>query len=297
MKTFILKWRPRISNYKFSEFSYNLQNIDYLEFNWQVDEYEKAKAGDRFYMLVTGTKREGVVMKGYFISDPYEDADWAGRDRAVHYVRMDVQVMIDPRRCPILLTSELSNAMPKFDWNHCRCGSELPEEYIDVMESMWDEYFENNEDIFDWKNANHRFIPFTIDDALLIASDVHENHLDIYGNSVFLHVYKMGILGKNREEKICGYLHEFLDCEGYSVEDLVEMHCPERIIKTLELLKYDKDMPYLDYIRKIGESGNKTAIAVKCNDLYDTLSLDKDAGNLEQMRMHAEAIQLLASYK
>lgn len=296
MKTFILKWRPSISNYSFSEFSSNLKNIDCLYFNWEVYEHDKVRPGDRFYMIVCGTRKEGVVMKGYFISGSYKDDDWSDRGREVYYAKMKVQVMVDPRKAPVLSVNELAEAMPDFDWEHCHCGCELPESYVDVLEAMWEEYFEEYEYVFDWKKANFtNYRQFTLEDTWLFANEAHEDQVDMYGNPVLRHVFAVGTVGLNREEKICGYLHEYLECDGCSVEDLMEMKCPERIVRVLELLKYDEKIPYMDYIKRICESGNKTAIAVKFNDLNDTVDLDKAAGNVEMMQLHSEALQMLAN--
>ena len=58
-------------------------------YNWSVWEYEKAKCGDRFYMVRVGEGNTGVVMSGVFDSHPYEAADWSGKGRRTFYMDMD----------------------------------------------------------------------------------------------------------------------------------------------------------------------------------------------------------------
>lgn len=43
------------------------------------------------------------------------------------------------------------------------------------------------------------------------------------------------------------------------------------IVDTLCLLTHYESEPYLDYVRRIAESGNRIAIAVKLNDLHHNL--------------------------
>ena len=46
------------------------------DFNWSVWEYEKAKEGDKFFMVKVGPGTNGIVMAGKFTSEPYKDEDW-----------------------------------------------------------------------------------------------------------------------------------------------------------------------------------------------------------------------------
>lgn len=58
------------------------------DFNWSVWEYEKAKEGDKFFMVKVGPGTNGIVMAGKFTSEPYKDEDWSGKKRTVYYMDM-----------------------------------------------------------------------------------------------------------------------------------------------------------------------------------------------------------------
>ena len=59
------------------------------------------------------------------------------------------------------------------------------------------------------------------------------------------------------------------------------------------LLCHDKSVPYLDYVRNIVESRNRTALAVKLNDLHHNLARGKAGGHLKQVKKHTEALELI----
>ena len=99
--------------------------------------------------------------------------------------------------------------------------------------------------------------------------------------------------GSNEEEMICGFLHDVLEDSDYSAGDLREYGFSEHIVDTLMLLCHDKSVPYLDYVRNIVESGNRTALAVKLNDLHHNLARGKAGGHLKQVKKHTEALELI----
>jgi len=74
MKTYILFWNPAISSYKLEDFQREIDDYENADMNWGVWEYEKACAGDRFFMVRCGSGKTGICMSGYFSSDPW--AQW-----------------------------------------------------------------------------------------------------------------------------------------------------------------------------------------------------------------------------
>lgn len=59
------------------------------------------------------------------------------------------------------------------------------------------------------------------------------------------------------------------------------------------LLYHDKSVPYLDYVRNIVKSENRTALAVKLNDLHHNLARGRAGGHLKQVKKHTEALELI----
>ena len=150
MKTFILFWNPAISSYKLDDFQRELEEMTeyYNNMNWSVWEYEKASAGDRFFMVRCGNGKTGICMSGYFSSNPYKDEDWSGRERVTYYMNLEPDVMIHPDYLPILTTKELMSALPSFDWKGGHSGRLLDDKNAEKLESLWKEFLERNDENF-----------------------------------------------------------------------------------------------------------------------------------------------------
>lgn len=155
--TVVLMWNPSISSYTMERFEDDLKALfngwvdDY--FNWSVWEFEKAKEGDKFYMVKVGPGTNGIVMAGKFTSDPYKDEDWSGKKRTVYYMDMEISHMIHPDRCPLLTSEKLSKEIPDFVWTGGHSGQVLNDEQAKKLDSLWDAYLNGNLDIFEVRAA------------------------------------------------------------------------------------------------------------------------------------------------
>ena len=144
-KTFIMRWNTDISNYKLSEFENAMEDFfdEGFYYDWSIWDYQKAHVGDRFYMVRTGKGKNGVVMRGYIMGEPYPDEDWSGKGRRVYYIRMKPLTMLDPERAPMMITTdELSEKIPGFDWKEGHSGMILSDEQAAKLEVIWDRYAE-----------------------------------------------------------------------------------------------------------------------------------------------------------
>ena len=297
MRTFILEWRPSISSYKMKDFNDDLHYLGYGEFNWSVYDWKEARSGDNFYMVKCSEGCTGIVMKGFFISEPYLADDWSGRKREVHYMDMRPTCMVHPDMCPVITTAQLEEAMPDFQWNGGHSGRLLPSEYASLLDRMWDRYITDfPEELWTVKTGGRHIIPEAgIDDAVNIASRAHMDARDLDGNPVILHALAVGMSGKTDQENICGFLHDVIEDTDYSAGELREEGFSESIIDTLMLLTHEKDTPYMDYIHRIVASGNKTAIAVKMNDLRNNLERGREGCHERLVKKHSEALAYMES--
>lgn len=144
-KTFIMRWNTDISNYKLSEFENAMEDFfdEGFYYDWSIWDYQKAHIDDHFYMIRTGEGKNGVVMRGTIIGNPYPDEDWSGRGRKVYYIRMSLSNMIHPDRSPLLLTTdELTEAIPEFNWKEGHSGEILSDSQADKLEEIWKDYIE-----------------------------------------------------------------------------------------------------------------------------------------------------------
>lgn len=236
MKTFILEWRPAISSFKEEDFQDELKYMENSEFNWSVFDWKNARSGDNFYLIKCGEGKTGIVMKGFFTSEPYIADDWSGMQREVHYMEMRPTVMIHYDNSKgIITTRELEEAMPDFEWNGGHSGRELSEEYAKILDEMWDSYIEKFSKMdFDCKMACKLFRPEAgIDDAVGVAQDGLYDIVDEEGQPMILKALSLGLAGRNEKEKICGFLSLLLNHSEYSAGEIRERGFTEDIIDTL----------------------------------------------------------------
>lgn len=132
----------------------------------------------------------------------------------------------------------------------------------------------------------------TIEQALRIAVDAHEGQKDLDGRPVILHPLAVGLAGTDRQEMIAGFLHDVVEDTDVTFDDLLEQGVDEGIVDALRLLKHDKGTDYYDYVRRIIDSGNTIALAVKRNDLTHNLQRGRAGGHWKQVQKHEKALEM-----
>lgn len=138
--TFILMWNPDISSVTLDDHRYGIAHMLTEYFNWSVWDYEKAKCGDRFFLVRVGMGNTGIVMSGIFDSQPYEDGDWSDKGRRVFYMDMLPNVILDPEKAPMVTMEEVQKVIPSFDWTGGHSGRLLAKEDAIKLESIWSEF-------------------------------------------------------------------------------------------------------------------------------------------------------------
>ena len=111
----------------------------------------------------------------------------------------------------------------------------------------------------------------TIEETLQIALDAHMGQKDLDGMPVVLHPIAVGLMGCNDAETKTGFLHDVVEDTGLTLDDLRQKGVDEDVVAALELLTHRDEEDYFEYVRRIAESGNITAIHVKINDLRHNL--------------------------
>ncbi|MGN0033398.1 MAG: hypothetical protein ACI358_06450 [Candidatus Limimorpha sp.] len=135
-----------------------------------------------------------------------------------------------------------------------------------------------------------------IEKCIAIAVKAHEGQRDIDGNAVILHPLIVGSMGLTDAEKCVGFLHDTIEDTDLTLEDLRKQNIPEEIIEALDLCTHDKDMEYYQYVQRIIESGNETAIHVKYNDLKHNLARGKAFKYPRLVEKHSMAIKMIEDY-
>ena len=153
-RTFILMWNPDISSVKLEDHNKDIPNMVTGYFNWSVFEHEKAHKGDRFFLVRCGEGKTGVVMSGFFDTNPYLGKDWSGRGRKVYYMDLVLNAILNPEVAPMVTTGELQDAIPDFNWHGGSSGRLLTEKQAKTMENIWRKYLLSIEDKIDGFTIN-----------------------------------------------------------------------------------------------------------------------------------------------
>ena len=107
----------------------------------------------------------------------------------------------------------------------------------------------------------------TIEETLQIALNAHSGQKDLDGKPAVLHPVAVGLMGSNDAEIKAGFLHDVLKDSDLTIDDLRRKGVDEEVLAALDLLTHDKGTDYFEYVSRIANSGNCTAIHTKLNDL------------------------------
>lgn len=301
--TFILMWNPAISSYTMERLDSDMSEWAHSnwwgdDFDWSVHEWQKARKGDRFFMVRVGEGNTGVFAAGRFTSEPYEDEDWSDKKRNVHYMQMEFEAVFHPERSEIITTAELEAELSHIDWRKGHSGQMLEAEDAVRLELMWRDFVGRNKSMLlprAVKNEDYDSRS-DIDKAVELASKAHAADYDLDGNPTILHPLAVGMMGKTDAERIVGFLHDVVEDTRYDFDDLVDMGFSEEVISALRLLTHDKYTPYMEYVENICKSGNMTAIRVKMNDLRHNLARGKEGGHMRCVEKHTKALAFIEAY-
>lgn len=183
MSVVILKWNPSFSSYTMARFLNDLekcalQNNGNIGMNWSVWDADKVKEGDICFLLKVGYGQTGIVARGTITSDSYSGEDWSWRNRPTKYCDFDFNTMINPDAYPILNSSELTKAIPDFDWDGGHSGIVLTEKQAEELQRLWKEYMQNQEADFEKASDNNLFLltPDSLTDTIPYTFELEEEY-------------------------------------------------------------------------------------------------------------------------
>ena len=300
--TFLLRWNPALSSYTMERLDEDMTdwaNGEWCDdFDWSVYDWQKARKGDRFFMLRVGEGNTGVFAAGRFTSDPFLGDDWSGKGREVHYMTMEFETVFHPERAEIITTEELRAELPEIDWSGGHSGVMLDAESAERLELMWRDYVGRNKPLYLPRAVKNDYFDARsdIDKAIELASKAHAADYDLDGNPTILHPLAVGMMGRNDLERVVGFLHDVVEDTRYDFSDLEELGFSELVIDTLRLLTHDKQTPYMEYIKRICESGNEVAVNVKINDLKHNMARGRAGGHMRCVERHTIALAYIESF-
>lgn len=138
-RTFLLRWNPAISSFRMDEYEDVLVRFKgEWQMDWSIRDWKDARKGDRYFMLREGDGvNPGIIFRGIFASDPYEDDDWAGSEEKKHYVEIECWDARRPDEAPWITPEELDAYNPGPDWRSGHSGELLTPEQANRLEGLW----------------------------------------------------------------------------------------------------------------------------------------------------------------
>ena len=136
----------------------------------------------------------------------------------------------------------------------------------------------------------------TVEKCIRIAMDAHEGQRDRDGNAVILHPLLIGSMGQTDAEKCVGFLHDVVEDTDWTFDDLRNEDIPDEIIEALRLCTHNDSMSYEDYVQRIIDSGNLTAIHVKLHDLHHNIARGKAFGYPDLVAKHEKALHMIEEF-
>lgn len=137
----------------------------------------------------------------------------------------------------------------------------------------------------------------TLAHAIEIAAKGFVNKTDKSGEPYILHVLRVmnNLHTRDKELQIIAVLHDCVEDNVCTIEDLYKHGFSERVLAAIRLLTHEKDISYDNYIKQL--SSNEDARLVKLADLRDNSDITrlKDLGvkDIERIEKYHRAYTYL----
>lgn len=133
--------------------------------------------------------------------------------------------------------------------------------------------------------------------AMRIAFDAHKEQTDKAGLPYIFHPFYLAVQMKDEVSVCAALLHDVAEDTSVTFEALLQQGISDEVVDALRLLTHTEGVPYLEYIQRIRDSGNRCAIAVKLADLRhnaDTARLGSvDSAALDRLEKYRQSIRNL----
>ena len=136
--------------------------------------------------------------------------------------------------------------------------------------------------------------------AIILSAKIHSGKKGRNNEPAILHPIRVMNQMKSNKGKIVGVLHDVVETEKISIDDLAAQGFGKSVCKTVDALSRRKWEKYDDYINRLKK--NKLAIKVKLEDLIDNYSRrlsnkKKSKIDLKKMKKYEKAYKSLTGEK
>lgn len=135
-----------------------------------------------------------------------------------------------------------------------------------------------------------------IKDAFVICFNAHKDDYDKAGYPYVFHPFFLASQMDDENSIIVALLHDVIEDHGdsFNLDFLMKNGMGEEVCQAIDLLTHKKDVPYMDYIKKIKE--NPIARKVKIVDLRHNSDIQRLDGKFPpKYKLYQEALNYLES--
>ena len=234
MKTFILEWHPALSTMTEEDYLAAMLCIEWGDYRRGFKEKPAARSGDNFYLMRTSTDSDGLIAKGFFITDPYEVID------KKYAFRMNLRPTFmvsweNPKG--ILSLESLKESINDFPWGASGECREITARDAERLSSLWNEYITRfTEEDFDEGITVERLTrpAAEIDDAILLASEIlYDMKSPEDGRPIILQTLREGLSLSSDDEVVGHILKDVCTFSGWTLGMLRDKGFSEATVDNL----------------------------------------------------------------
>jgi 5-methylcytosine-specific restriction protein A len=132
---FLFTWNPRV--YPWRDLRRDVRKVareGRMRTRWSCGRSKLIRDGDRVFILRQGTEPRGIMASGYAISDWYEGPGWRRTGVPCHYVKIELDALLDAHGGVVLPRDALP---PGMYWDTQSSGVRIREQAAKELEKLW----------------------------------------------------------------------------------------------------------------------------------------------------------------
>lgn len=139
MNTYLFLWNPK--KWTWTTLEQDIEQVDLTgrcATRWSCGNTKSIQPGDRVFLLKVGTEPKGIMAAGFATSTPFHERHWSGENKDALYVEVDMEVLLNPDKEPILTVDILNTGnLAKQNWRPMGSGNSIKSELVDELEAVW----------------------------------------------------------------------------------------------------------------------------------------------------------------
>ncbi|PCJ52624.1 MAG: GTP pyrophosphokinase [Candidatus Hydrogenedentota bacterium] len=138
---------------------------------------------------------------------------------------------------------------------------------------------------------------FTIEDAIIIATEAHRGMVDKGGQSYILHPLRVMHNVNSDEERMAALLHDVVEDTEWTLDKLRERGLPETVVEAVDCLTRRSEETYEEFVIRC--KPNAIARQVKLADIEDNMDINRldeiQPSDIERLSRYKNARHALLS--